>query len=169
MKTVLYNTTTNERYGPVRNGRYMVDGKPGELPDYLIELEIIKRPDPEYSYETQTLEYREYADVENKLWVQESYVRDLTESEIEQRKPLPPQTCTPRQFRLALINAGVNLDTVETLIDSIEDQTEKQIVRIHWEYSLEIERQHPMAVALMTTLGFTEEQMDELFVYANTI
>jgi hypothetical protein len=169
MKTFLYDITTNEKIGPVRNGRYLVDGKPGELPEHIIELEIIKLPDPVYSYETQTIEYREYADIENKLWINESYVRDLSENEILQRKHVPPQTCSPRQFRLAIINSGIDLDNIESLIDSIEDPLEKKRVRIHWEYSLEIKRNHPLIISFMDILEISSDQMDELFILANKL
>ena len=65
MTTFLYNLNTQKREGEIREGRYLVDGQPGVLPDFLVELEIEKRPDPLYDSATQTLEYRAFADLSN--------------------------------------------------------------------------------------------------------
>jgi hypothetical protein len=36
MQTFLYNLNTQQKEGPIREGRYLVDGQPGVLPDYLV-------------------------------------------------------------------------------------------------------------------------------------
>ena len=144
MTTFLYNLNTQKREGEIREGRYLVDGQPGVLPDFLVELEIEKRPDPLYDSATQTLEYRAFADLSNFKWVEESYVRDLTQQEIDQRLPRPPETCTPRQLRIALIQSGISLSTIEAQIDAISDPIQREIARAEWEYALQIKKQHPL-------------------------
>ena len=68
-----------------------------------------------------------------------------------------PQTLTPRQARLALHRAGL-LDEVATMLAADKE------MEIWWEYSLDIQRNHEMVIALGTQLGLTEAQLDQLFV-----
>lgn len=169
MQTFLYNLNTQKREGEIREGRYLVDGQPGALPDFLVELEIEKRPDPTYDYATQTLESRAFADLANFKWVQESYVRNLTQQEIDQRKPKLPDTCTPRQLRIALIQSGISLATIESQIDSISDSVQREIARAEWEYALEIKKEHPLVDMIASNLNLTEKQVDDIFVLAVTL
>lgn len=168
MQTFIYNTVTQKREGPIRNGRYTIDGQPVELPNGYVELVIVQLPDPSYDYATETLEYREYADLNNLQWIKETYIRTLTEDEIEQRKPKPPNSCTPRQFRLALITLGIDIAMVEQMLNNIQDPTEKQIALIEWEYALEIKRNHPLLGTFASQMGLTEQQLDQIFITANT-
>ncbi len=169
MQTFLYNLNTQQREGEIRDGRYLVDGQPGVLPDFLVELEIEKRPDPTYDYTTQTLENRAFADLINFKWVEETYVRDLTQQEIDQRKPVPPDTCTPRQLRIALIQTGISLSTVEAQIDAIQDPVQKEIARAEWEYALEIKKQHPLVAMMAISLNLTDQQVQDIFNLAITL
>lgn len=168
METFLYNTLTQKREGPIRSGPYLVDGKPGPLPDGWIELTISPTPMPPYDSEKQTIEYNEYADIANKQWVRNYYVRNLTEQEIEDRKPKPPNTCTPRQFRLALIYSNIEIETIESMLNNIVDPIEKKIASIEWEYSIEIKRDHPLISTFAQQLGITQQQLNDIFILANT-
>jgi hypothetical protein len=169
MQTFLYNLNTQKREGEIREGRYLVDGQPGALPDFLVELEIEKRPDPIYDYTTQTLENRAFADLINFKWVEETYVRDLTQQEIDQRKPVPPDTCTPRQLRIALIQTGISPSTIYTKIDAISDPIQKEIARAEWEYALEIKKQHPLVAMMAISLNLTDQQVQDIFNLAITL
>lgn len=68
-----------------------------------------------------------------------------------------PQSVTPRQARLALLNAGL-LDQVEAAIavGSRADQ-------ITWEFAVDVRRDYPMIANLGTALGLTGAQIDDLF------
>lgn len=168
MQTFLYNTSTGKREGPIREGRYLIDGVPATIPQDWVELTITRLPDPLYNSNTQTLEYTEYADLDNFLWIQKNYIRDLTHQEIEDRKPKPPTTCTPRQFRLSLINSNISIQTIETMLNSIQDVKEREIALVEWEYSLEIKREHPLISSFASQLGISESQLDDIFILANT-
>lgn len=169
MKTFLYNINTLQREGPIRDGRYLVDGQPGVLPDYLVELEIVTPPDPAYDIETETLEHRAYADLNNFKWVEENYIRALTPEEIEQRLDRGPNACTPRQLRIALIQSGVSLATVQGFIDSIQDPVQKEIAIVEWEYALEIVKEHPLVQTIATNLNLTKQQVNDIFTLAITL
>ena len=169
MQTFLYNIQTQQREGPVRNGRYLVDGKPGELPNHIVELEVVKLPDPSYDPANQTLEYRTYADIDGRRWVQETYARDLSEDEKAQRIPRPPNVCSPRQLRLSLIQSGISISTLEAQLNSIPDPVQREIALVEWEYALEIQREHPLVSNLAAALSLSEKQVDDIFILANTL
>lgn len=168
METFLYNTIIQKREGPIRQGHYLVDGKPGPLPEGWVELVMTDLPFPEYDYQTQTMEHREYADIQQGKWIREYYVRDLSFQEIEDRKPKPPSSCTPRQFRLALINSNISIQTIESMLNSIQDPIEREIALVEWEYSLEIKRDHPLISSFASQLDITQYELDEIFTLANT-
>ena len=169
MRTFLYNLNTQQREGPIREGRYLVDGQPGALPDFLVELQIEKRPDPPYDGATQTVEYRSFVDLPNLKWIEESYIRNLSQEEIDQRVPQPPDTCTPRQLRIALIQTGISPSTIEAQIDAISDPIQKEIARAEWEYALEIKKEHPLVGMIAASLNLTEQQVTDIFILAVTL
>lgn len=68
-----------------------------------------------------------------------------------------PQTLTPRQARLVLLQANLLIE-VETLLAN--DKT----MQIWWEYSLEIDRNHPHIEAMAVALNLTSVQLDQLFI-----
>jgi hypothetical protein len=168
MQTFLYNLNTQQREGEIREGRYLVDGQPGALPDFLVELEIEKRADPAYDSATQTLENRAFADLTNFKWIEETYVRDLSQQEIDQRLPQPPDTCTPRQLRIALIQTGISPSIIDAQIDGISDPIQKEISRAEWEYALEIKKDHPLVGMIATSLNLTKQQVTDIFILAVT-
>lgn len=169
MQTFLYNLNTQQREGEIREGRYLVDGQPGALPSFLVELEIEKRPDPAYDSATQTLENRAFADLSNFKWIEETYVRDLSQQEIDQRLPQPPDTCSPRQLRIALIQTGISPSIIDAQIDGISDPVQKEISRAEWEYALEIKKEHPLVGMIATSLNLTEQQVTDIFILAITL
>lgn len=75
----------------------------------------------------------------------------------KRKDELKVKVITPRQARLALHRAGL-LDEVATMLAADKE------MEIWWEYSLDIQRNHEMVIALGTQLGLTEAQLDQLFV-----
>jgi len=80
--------------------------------------------------------------------------------------PAVPESVTARQIRLWLVSHGVSLAAVDAAIDAIPDATQREMVRVEWEYAPYVERSHPMLVPLATALGMTESQVDAAFVEA---
>ena len=73
-----------------------------------------------------------------------------------------PQTVSPRQARLALLQATL-LDEVELLLAN------DKAMQIWWEYSLDIQRNHEYITTMGTALGLTELQLDDLFILGATL
>ena len=73
------------------------------------------------------------------------------------RENTVPQTITPRQLRLVLLEAN--------LLDEVEDMVATdRAMGIWWEYSLEILRDNEYIVNAGVALGLSEEQLDNLFI-----
>lgn len=167
MRTFLYNTITNQRVGDIREGRYLVDGQPAILPPEIVELEMITLPEPSYDTNTHSREEREYADLDNKQWVKEYYLRALSPQEIEQRNaPSSPNVCTPRQMRIALIKSGISIASIESQIEAIADPVQKEIAKVEWQYALEIRKDHPLVGMLASNLNLTTQQVNDIFTLA---
>ncbi len=80
----------------------------------------------------------------------------------------PPQTVTPRQAKIALLQAGL-LDEIETVIASIPDETTRRIAQVEWEYAQEFRRDWQLLNQLAEQAGISQDQIDELFIAAAQI
>lgn len=97
--------------------------------------------------------------------------RELTPDEIAALPPAGPppvpQIVTMRQARLALLVAG-KLSQVDTVIESLPEP-HKSAARIEWDYSSEVQRDRPFVKQIGAALGYTDEQLDQLFVEASKL
>lgn len=76
---------------------------------------------------------------------------------------------SPVQVRLALIGAGIMLDTVTTLIGQIPDPAQRASALTYWEYASTIHRDHSLITMLAGALGLTSAQVDALWAQAALI
>lgn len=77
--------------------------------------------------------------------------------------PVVPQSITPRQCRLLLLQQG-QLASVEAMIASSTED-----VRITWEYALEFNRNDPLLNSLATGMGWTTQEIDSFFIAASAL
>jgi hypothetical protein len=85
----------------------------------------------------------------------------------------PPPTpvipdVSPRQIRQALVLTGVSMAQVDTALASLEEPT-RSLAQISWEYSIVFERANPLVAQVGTMLGWTDQQLDDLWLYANSL
>ncbi len=78
------------------------------------------------------------------------------------------KSVTPRQMRLALIISGINLENIESIINSLPEPN-KSIAKVTWEYSVEFQRSNPILNQMAPYLGLSSQQVDELFNLASTL
>lgn len=87
--------------------------------------------------------------------------RQMTEQEIE--RPASPVLVTPRQARLALLEAGL-LDQVQAAVTAAGGATQ-----IAWEYATVLDRNDALIVSIGTALDLSPSQIDALFTQAATL
>jgi hypothetical protein len=95
---------------------------------------------------------------------------DLTEEELEKMKEFsrPIPNISLRQCSELLIRTG-RFQEVVTIINSIEDETERLIVENYFNNSQEFERNHHMLGLLTTALGMSEIEVDDFFLEASEL
>lgn len=98
----------------------------------------------------------------NGEWWQTYTGRDETPDEYR-----PNMVVTMRQARLALVERGL-LGLVQDAIQLIPEP-DKTKIQIEWEYASEVARTSSWVSVLQPALGVTDEQMDDLFVLAETL
>ena len=82
--------------------------------------------------------------------------------------PLPvPDVVTMRQARLALLQNGM-LTQVKDAVAAMPGAA-GDAARIEWEFSSTVERNRPLVQSLISALGLTESQLDDLFRLAATL
>jgi hypothetical protein len=102
-------------------------------------------------------------------WTQTWQVIDLSPEEIAQRlKDMVPAEVTMRQARLALFAQGI-MSQVDAALVAIPDETERTKAQIEWEYATVVERNAQLTLALGAAMGLTEDQLDQLFIFAGTL
>lgn len=95
---------------------------------------------------------------------------DLTEEELERMKEFPRliPNISLRQCRELLIRTG-RFQEVTSIINSIEDETERLIVENYFNNSQEFERNHHMLGLIATALGMSEIEVDDFFLEASEL
>ncbi len=78
-----------------------------------------------------------------------------------------PGSVTMRQARQAMLSAGI-LAQVDALIAAMPGE-EGESARIDWNHAREVKRDWPLIGALGPQIGLTEQQIDDLFIYAATV
>jgi len=157
-KYIWYDTVKEQRVSKFRNEPYTVDGKPGVLPPNVVELRVIRVMEP-IDLDTQM-----YTDVITVDLVSKKYI--ITKTPIAKPSPTSPYEVAPSALRMAMLDAGIDLDAVDTLIAATSDPTERKKIQIQWEYSTTIRRDHPLIISFGADLGLTENQIDTIFINA---
>lgn len=81
------------------------------------------------------------------------------------RKNLDDLEVDPIQAREAIRRAGL-MPQVEALI---ADPQTPDLIRSAWEYALKFKRQSPTILAVAQALGWTDKQLDDLFIEASGV
>lgn len=121
-----------------------------------------------------------YKDRENKVhWLDDAAFEyllpagsvEITEAEADALRPVVapsvPEVVTMQQARLALLQSGL-LAQVNTAVASMPGAA-GDTARIEWEFSSTVERNRPLVQSLISALGMTDAQLDDLFRLAATL
>lgn len=101
-------------------------------------------------------------------WIYDWDILNKTQAQIDAEfKATVPIKVTMRQARKALLLAG-KLDAVNAAINALPSPA-RELAKVEWEYSQEVQRGWPLVAQLTTVLGMTELEMDELFIHGATL
>lgn len=75
---------------------------------------------------------------------------------------------TPRQIKLALIRTGKPLADIENFIKALPEPTASEVF-IWWSESKEFFRDNEVLNQMAPLMGFSQQDLDNLFLYASTL
>lgn len=90
-------------------------------------------------------------------------VVDLRSAE-EVRQAMP--VLSPRQMNLMLVQIGMAWAQLQAQIDAIGDAEERQVADIEFNRATAFRRDHPLVAQLAIAFGFSDLEMDTMWVYA---
>ena len=153
--TILYNTTT-EKLGQRFNPQYLVDGKPGILPNHIVELAIVETERP-LTTETQTASQEWVIDTEQREYRQEWAVIELTKQE------LAPNVITKAQGLLMLKQLGM----YEQFQLGMQSATEEE--KIVFEATKEWNINNELITKMQSNFGMSDDEKYDFFINASKI
>ncbi|GHB63990.1 hypothetical protein [Persicitalea jodogahamensis] len=162
MRTLLFDTET-KLAGEMRYGRYLVDGQPGPLPDYLVELTVIQldAPEPE---ENEVVEIADpVADIENGQYLLGWTVRPMNEAELAALNPIPDEVAAWR-LRVVVERAGLK-PVIDAVIASL-DPDNQMVAKEAYYGGTTVRRDSPLLDAVIQVAQLTTEQKNGLFIQA---
>jgi hypothetical protein len=157
------NKTTKEivTYHKLNKEIYKDKSIPKDGTVEILDYHVITPTDrPAYDSATQKLVELDPVD-----YVQTWELVDLTEEELEAKfKASVPSIISMRQARLALLQSGL----LATVTSAVESGTDEEL-KVEWEYATEVRRDWDNLIAMATSLGLTEKQLDDLFILGGTL
>lgn len=153
--TILYDTQT-AKLGPRFNPSYIVDGKPGQLPDYIIELAIVEAPRPVTAQnEAATSEWT--IDTDQREYRQEWTIRQLSKEE------MAPTVITKAQGLIMLEQMGL----FDRLMTTVEGMT--KIEKIVFEATKEWEIDNALIGKMQVAFSMSDDEKYDFFIAASQI
>jgi hypothetical protein len=79
-----------------------------------------------------------------------------------------PTSVSRRQLRLALVLRGVSLKSIENFIDQLPIEV-KPYAEIGWNDAQEFLREDELFILMAKSIGWSDEELDELFINASKL
>lgn len=87
---------------------------------------------------------------------------------VDRTPPAVPQVVSRRQAKQALLLRG-KIGLVQPAIDAIQDATQRGLMQIEWDDSLEFVRTRSSLIAIGTAIGLDSAGLDDIFTFAATL
>lgn len=102
---------------------------------------------------------------DNGNWTIYASAEDVPKPPVPVPAPIPvPEEISPRQFRQTLNKFGFR-SKVEAAIAASNDQDLKD----WYEFTSVFQRHHPEVIAMASALGFTSDQLDQVWIYGASL
>ena len=137
-------------------------------------VEVIEDEQPEFDSDTQRLERTPAQEIDG-AWRSGWEVVELTADEIKARKRARvPESVTTRQAKQALVLSGFSLSSINATILAIPADADgstrtRDMAEIEWEYSTAYNRNRPVLLQIAKLLKLSDDQLDDLFILAETL
>ena len=97
------------------------------------------------------------------------YVESTPEEIAEANKPKVPIQVKNMKFRLALIKSGIMPSSIDTAINQMPEGAMKENIFTLWNFADYLERNDVSLNYMARQFNITHEQLDNLFILANTL
>ena len=97
------------------------------------------------------------------------YVESTPEEIAELNKPKVPIQIKNMKFRLALIKSGIMPSSIDSLITQMPEGAMKENIFTLWNFADYLERNDVSLNYMAGQFNITHEQLDNLFILANTL
>ena len=97
------------------------------------------------------------------------YVESTPEEIAELNKPIVPIQIKNMKFRLALIKSGIMPSSIDSLITQMPEGAMKENIFTLWNFADYLERNDASLNYMAGQFNITHEQLDNLFILANTL
>ncbi len=156
-------------YSLIKNGQELYRGNIPS-PYRMSNGDVVYGLEPNISFEDGVFIPCYQEEVEQPQWCSKTGdVVEITETQVvvtpvySTTPDIVPDTISMRQARLALLHAG-KLDQINALIDA-----QDQATQLSWAYSSVVERHNPLIESLSTAIGWTSQEVDDLFRLASVL
>ena len=104
------------------------------------------------------------------VWNGTEFIEGATPEEIaEANKPKVPIQVKNMKFRLALIKSGIMPSSIDTAITQMPEGAMKENIFTLWNFADYLERNDASLNYMAGQFNITHEQLDNLFILANTL
>ena len=104
------------------------------------------------------------------IWNGTEWIEGATPEEIaEANKPKVPIQVKNMKFRLALIKSGIMPSSIDTAITQMPEGAMKENIFTLWNFADYLERNDASLNYMAGQFNITHEQLDNLFILANTL
>ena len=114
-----------------------------------------------------TQEFKQYLQDKDIVGVQ--YVESTEQEIAEANKPIVPIQVKNMKFRLALIKSGIMPSSIDTAINQMPEGAMKENIFTLWNFADYLERNDASLNYMAGQFNITHEQLDNLFILANTL
>ena len=114
-----------------------------------------------------TQEFKQY--LQDKDIVGFELIEATPEEIAELNKPIVPIQVKNMKFRLALIKSGIMPSSIDTAINQMPEGAMKENVFTLWNFADYLERNDGSLNYMAGQFNITHEQLDNLFILANTL
>ena len=97
------------------------------------------------------------------------YIEETPEEIAEANKPIVPIQVKNMKFRLALIKSGIMPSSIDTAINQMPEGAMKENIFTLWNFADYLERNDASLNYMAGQFNITHEQLDNLFILANTL